>query len=114
MKSTVFSSSQCLWVRWKWFRAPHPRFVFDGAEDVVDGDLEWCEVSLLSVDLRGVLWGPFVDCGKSSILILHWEGKFWLRLLPLIPLLEERSIVLLVTSSICMLFEHMIGCLSSW
>ena len=48
----------------------HPRLVFDGAENVIDGDLELCEVGLLSAGLRGVPWGLFVDYVESLILIL--------------------------------------------
>ena len=76
-------------VRWEWFRATHPRLVFDGAEDLVDGDLEWCEVDLLFVGLHGAPRGLFVDCAESLILILLWEGILWLRLLPLILPLGE-------------------------
>ena len=44
--------------------------IFDGAEDVVDRNLEWCEVGLLFASLRGVSWGLFIDCVGSSISIL--------------------------------------------
>jgi len=91
-------------VRWEWFRATHPRLVFDGAEDLVDGDLEWCEVDLLFVGLHGAPRGLFVDCAESLILILLWEGILWLRLLPLILPLGEWSTVFRVASSIWMYF----------
>ena len=49
---------------------PKPRLVFDGAEDVINRELEWCEVGLLSSGLREVPWGLFIDCAGSSIMIL--------------------------------------------
>ena len=33
---------------------PHPRLVLNSAKDVVDGDLEWSEVGINSVDFEGV------------------------------------------------------------
>ena len=61
---------------------PHPRLILGGAEDVVDGDFEWCEL-FFSVGFCLVPRGLFVDSAGSLILALLECNKLWLRLFPL-------------------------------
>jgi len=60
---------------------------FDGVEDMVHRDFEWSEVGSVSLGLHGVARGLFIDCAGSLILILLWEGRWRLQLLPVTALL---------------------------
>ena len=91
MKSAVFSGSLPLRVRWEWPRASHLVLILHGTEDMVYGNFERGEVRFLSLGLGRVPWELFVDCAGSSVLILLWEGKLWLRFSPLSFPLEEQS-----------------------
>ena len=71
-----------LWVSGERLRAPHPRLVIDGAEGMVNEDLERSEIDLHFASLRRVPWGWFVDCTRSSVLVLR-ESNLRLWLLPL-------------------------------
>ena len=51
---TIVTRSGGLRVRLEWFRVPQPRLVLNSAKDVVDGDLEWSEVCINSLDFKGV------------------------------------------------------------
>ena len=90
-----------------------PVLIFDGVEEMVHGDFNGVKLassSLVFTGLRGVVCCLCRKLDSDSLL----EAKFWLWLLPFIPLLEERSTTLLVASSICMYFEPERGCLSFW
>ena len=71
-----------LWVSGERLRAPHPGLVIDGAEGMVNEDLERSEIDLHFAGLRRVPWGWFVDCTRSSVLVLR-ESNLRLWLLPL-------------------------------
>ena len=56
--------------------------VLHGAEDVINGDFEWCEL-FFSVGLCLISRGLFVDGAGSPILALLGCSKLWLQLFPL-------------------------------
>ena len=80
---------------------PHSGLVFDGAEDVFDEDLEWCEVGFLFVGLDRVPCG-LVYCSDALILILLRENRLWFLFLSFIP--SFRRVIGYVLGSILDLY----------
>ena len=89
MKCTVITRFETLRVRREWFWVPHPRLVMDSVEDAADGDLEWSEVGITSVDFKGVSrrtrLRTFLVTIMSSILNLLWRSRCLLKSLGLPP-----------------------------